>query len=69
MDAIAVQAKYKETTDAKRMMTHALLTEAIRKDWYVINAFLPARTATNIRYEKGAKKAMAWDEGGEGKQK
>ena len=46
------------------MMTNALLTEAIRKDWNAIKAFLPARTATYLRYDKGAKNAVAWNEGG-----
>ena len=46
------------------MMTNALLTEAIRKDWDAIKAFLPARTATYLRYDKGAKNAVAWNEGG-----
>ena len=64
MGAMTVQAKYERTTDPKRMMTHALLNEAIRKDWDAIKAFLPARTATYIRYEKGATNAVAWNEGG-----
>lgn len=61
--AVAIQ-KYKRTTDPKRMMVHALLSEAIRKDWDAIKGFLPARTATYTRYDNGATKAVAWDEGG-----
>ncbi|MDO8554515.1 MAG: hypothetical protein Q7S22_06930, partial [Candidatus Micrarchaeota archaeon] len=49
-------AKYERTTDPKRMMTHAALNEAIRRDWKNVKEFLPARTATSIRYEKGATK-------------
>jgi hypothetical protein len=63
MGAITVQAKYEKTADPKRMMSHALLTEAIRKDWDAIKAFLPARVATYIEYGAGKTKAQAWDEG------
>lgn len=62
----AVQAnggqKYEQTRDPKRMLTHKLLNEAIRNDWENIRGFLPARTATSIRYEKGARRAVAWNE-------
>lgn len=68
MGATAVQAnggqKYERTTDPRRMLTHKLLTEVIRTDWENVSGFLPARTATSIRYDKGATKAVAWDEGG-----
>ncbi len=67
MGATAVQdnrAKYEKTTDPKRMINHALLNEAIRTDWDAIKTFLPARTATSMRYDKGAKTAHAWNEGG-----
>ncbi|MDO8554088.1 MAG: hypothetical protein Q7S22_04735, partial [Candidatus Micrarchaeota archaeon] len=47
-----------------RMMTHAALNEAIRRDWKNVKEFLPARTATSIRYEKGATKVVAWNEDG-----
>ncbi|MDO8554384.1 MAG: hypothetical protein Q7S22_06245 [Candidatus Micrarchaeota archaeon] len=60
-----LKARYERTTDPKRMMTHAALNEAIRRDWKNVKEFLPARTATSIRYEKGATKAVAWDEGGQ----
>ncbi|MEW5996220.1 MAG: hypothetical protein AB1657_01345 [Candidatus Micrarchaeota archaeon] len=68
MGATAVQAnggqKYERTADPRRMLTHKLLTEAIRTDWENVRRFLPARTATSIRYGKGATEAVAWDEGG-----
>src|SRR3989344_9605162 len=68
MDATAVQVtrKYERTTDPRRMLTHKLLDEAIRKDSQSTNVLelLPARTATSIRYEKAATKAVAWNEGG-----
>ena len=68
MGATAVQvdnrAKYERTSDPKRMLTHALLNEAIRKDSQSTNVLelLPARTATSIRYGRGAKTAQAWNE-------
>ena len=46
------------------MLTHKLLNEAIRTEWEGIKGFIPARTATSMRYDKGATKAVAWDEGG-----
>ncbi|HLC69391.1 MAG TPA: hypothetical protein VJH24_06135 [Candidatus Bilamarchaeaceae archaeon] len=68
MGAAAVQVsggpKYERTTDLRRMLTHKLLDEAIRKDWGNIREFLPARTATSLRYERAAKTAVAWNEGG-----
>lgn len=64
---VAVQAnggpKYERTNDPRRMLAHKPLNEAIRTDWDNIRVFLPARTATSIRYEKGAGKAVAWNEG------
>jgi|SRR5208283_3181163 len=66
--AVAVQVdggpKYERTKDIKRMLTHPLLDKTIREDWENIKQFLPARTATSIRYERGAKTAKAWNEGG-----
>ncbi|MDO8553917.1 MAG: hypothetical protein Q7S22_03870 [Candidatus Micrarchaeota archaeon] len=56
--------KYERTTDPRRMLTHAVLSEVIRTDWENVKGVLPARTATSIRYDKGATKAVAWDEGG-----
>ncbi|MDD5340114.1 MAG: hypothetical protein PHV13_02590 [Candidatus ainarchaeum sp.] len=66
MGSIAVQAKYEKTADPKRMLTHALLNEAILKDLKNVGGFLPARTATFLEYKAGATTAMAWNEG-EGK--
>lgn len=70
MGGAAVQAdkraKYERTTDPRRMLTHKLLDEAIRKDWENIRGLLPARTATSLSYAAGARKAQAWNEG-EGK--
>ncbi len=67
MGAAAVQAKcgqkYEETMDPRRMLTHKLLNEAIRNDWENVRGFLPARTATSMRYDGGATKAKAWNEG------
>jgi len=68
MGATTVQAnggpKYEKTVDPRRMLTHATLSEAIRTDWDVVKRFLPARTATSLRYAKAATKAVAWNEGG-----
>ncbi|MDO8554745.1 MAG: hypothetical protein Q7S22_08100 [Candidatus Micrarchaeota archaeon] len=69
MGATTVQVngpRYEKTTDPKRMLTHAVLSEAIRRDWENIRSFLPARTATSLEYQAGARKAKAWNEG-EGK--
>ena len=55
--------KYEKTTDPRRMMTHAVLNEAIRTDWENVRGFLPARTATLLIYKGGATKAKARNEG------
>ncbi|MFH1520629.1 MAG: hypothetical protein ABID61_03225 [Candidatus Micrarchaeota archaeon] len=55
--------KYEKTTDPRRMMIHAVLSEAIRTDWENVRGFLPARTATLLIYERGATKAKAHNEG------
>lgn len=57
------RARYERTTDPRRMLTHKLLHEAIRKDWEDIRGFLPARTATYLEYRARARKAQAWNEG------
>jgi len=69
MGAAAVQVdsrnKYERTTDLRRMFTHRQLQEAIRNDSQSnILELLPARTATSIRYGRGAKTAQAWNEDG-----
>ncbi|MDO8554014.1 MAG: hypothetical protein Q7S22_04360 [Candidatus Micrarchaeota archaeon] len=66
--AVTVQVnglRYKSTTDPKRMLTHAALSELIRSDWEwgTIKNLLPARTATFLECDVGARKAMAWNEG------
>ena len=59
--------RYEKTKDLGRMLTHFTLNEAIRNGSQNTNILdvLPARTATNLRYDKGAKEAVAWNEGGE----
>ena len=50
MGAIAVQAnKYEKTIDPKKMMTHALLHEAIRTDFENIRdaSYLPEQRLTS----------------------
>jgi len=58
--------KYERTTDPNRMLTNALLIEAISRDWKSIKRLLPCRTATYLEYKAGATEAMAWNEGGSG---
>lgn len=57
------EQKYEGTRDPKRMLTHKLLNEAIRKDWNNVEGLLPARTSTSLEYKAGATKAKSWDYG------
>ena len=54
MGAIAVQANKTKKQLSKEMMTHALLHEAIRNDFEISDASLPAKQRLNIQYGKGA---------------
>ncbi|MFH2024129.1 MAG: hypothetical protein ABIJ10_07490 [Candidatus Micrarchaeota archaeon] len=55
--------RFEKTTDPKRMLTHALLDEALQNHFQKVVHCLPARTSTFIRYESGATKAKARNEG------
>ena len=55
--------RFEKTTDPKRMLTHALLNEAIRNHFQEVVHCLPARTSTLIGYKAGATTANARNEG------
>ena len=54
--------RFERTTDPKRMLTHALLNEAIQKHFGDVVHCLPAITSTSIEYKAGATKAKARNE-------
>ena len=68
--------RFEQERQALAMMDHPniarvldgypLVDRAIREDLQNIKHFLPAVTATNIRYGRGATRAVVWNEGGSG---